>query len=311
MGVGPYIVAFVLMALFGFMAGKFPYGLVDAWGIWNLRAKFFLYSPADAFASELFYSHLDYPPLIPLLVATGWRIFGQTQLVPVVIHAALYALLIWQFRLSTWRMVLVGLASGFMAAAQLADVPLSLFLLGACMAYQRSRWLLMAICLSFAVMTKNEGMLVALAVMGTAIVTHGSRPLRSLIMLSISISLVLAYKAFVGVDNDVIGSTGVLDRALDPSRYLLLALMLPYLFLLWYGPLTLVLAMGVQRERAKADRRLLAMLGVILAGYVAIYVITPNEIVWHVTNSFDRLILHLVPAAIWATMPMKQQTTEE
>jgi hypothetical protein len=200
-------------------------------------------------------------------------------------------------------MILVGLTSLFFAAGQIADVPLSLFLLGACMAYQRERWLLMSIYLSFAVMTKNEGMLMAPTVMGTAIATYGARPLRSLIVLSVSVSLVLAYKAFVGVDNDIMGSTGILDRVLDGNRYVILALMLPYLFLVWYGPSLLILLLGTRREQVKPDRRLLIMLGLILAGYVAIYVITPSDLVWHVTNSFDRLVIHLAPAAVWATMP--------
>lgn len=296
--VSPYGIAFVLMMLFGFLSGKWPYGQWDAWMIWNLRAKFFLHDPASAFDPALRISHLDYPPLIPILVATGWRIFGETPLVPIVIHAALYAILIWQFKESLWRMVLVGLTTLYLASWQIADVPLSLFLLGACMAYQRERWLMMSICLSFAVMTKNEGLLMALVVMGTAIATHGSKPLRSLIVLSVSVSLVMAYKSMVGVENDVMGSTGMLDRVLDIDRYKLLALMLPAIFVIFYGPPALILLIGARREKVRPDYRVLAMLGLILAGYVAIYVITPNDLVWHVTNSFDRLIVHMMPALV-------------
>jgi hypothetical protein len=33
----------------------------------------------------------------------------------------------------------------------------------------------------------------------------------------------------------------------------------------------------------------------VLAGYFAIYVVTPLDLVWHIDNSFDRLALHVLP----------------
>ena len=35
-----------------------------------------------------------------------------------------------------------------------------------------------------------------------------------------------------------------------------------------------------------------------LAAYVGIYVITPRDLAWHLATSLDRLLLHLLPAAV-------------
>ena len=57
-----------------------PHGEEGAWSIWNLRARFLFAAGAFwrlAFSSNLNWSHLDYPLLLPGLVALCWKLTGQ------------------------------------------------------------------------------------------------------------------------------------------------------------------------------------------------------------------------------------------
>jgi len=67
---------------------RFPHGGNDAWIIWNLRARWlFRAGPggeASAFSPDiLFWSHTDYPLLLPQLIARGDQIAGrESQAIP-------------------------------------------------------------------------------------------------------------------------------------------------------------------------------------------------------------------------------------
>ena len=37
----------------------------------------------------------------------------------------------------------------------------------------------------------------------------------------------------------------------------------------------------------------------VLAGYVLIYAATPHDVVWHVTNSWDRLLMQVFPVVVY------------
>ena len=44
----------------------------------------------------------------------------------------------------------------------------------------------------------------------------------------------------------------------------------------------------------------LAVVGVMAAGYTAIYIITPHDLRWHLATSLERLMLQLWPSLIFA-----------
>src|SRR5688572_29095539 len=63
-----------------------PHGEWDAWAIWNLHARFLFRGGEhwrDMFTGELFWSHTDYPFLLPAVLAGGWTLAGEeTTTVP-------------------------------------------------------------------------------------------------------------------------------------------------------------------------------------------------------------------------------------
>jgi len=88
-----------LLALFGLLlicVGTFaslslnkPHGGWDGWAIWNLRARFFFRGAAywhDAFSTWLYWSHPDYPLMLPISIARSWLITGgETVMIPIFI----------------------------------------------------------------------------------------------------------------------------------------------------------------------------------------------------------------------------------
>ena len=139
--------AALLAAIRGFM--WFEHGDLnggwDAWGIWNLRAKFLFLGGSywrDAFSAEGSLSHTDYPLLIPASVARAWSYVGSDiPQVPILIGAMftaatagllLSSLSILRSRSQGLLAATVLLATPFfivLGTAQYADVPLGFFML--------------------------------------------------------------------------------------------------------------------------------------------------------------------------------------
>jgi len=121
-----------------------PHGEEGAWSIWNLRARFlFRAGPLWrlAFSSDLNWSHLDYPLLLPGLVALCWKFSGGDSTAAPVAIALLFALGVVGVLICTVAalrgrilallagMLLLGTASFAPLAASLyGDVPLSFYI---------------------------------------------------------------------------------------------------------------------------------------------------------------------------------------
>ena len=125
-------------------------------------------------------------------------------------------------------------------------------------------------------------------------------PWRTLAVLAPFAVCLLLYRQAVPEANDIMGSSGILERLTDGTRY---AVMLPMLIsmALGFGGCAfgvLGAALWLQRRRVRVTMSLVAV-ALILAGYVGVYAITPHDIAWHVGSSFDRLLLQLWPAAVY------------
>jgi hypothetical protein len=174
--------------------------------------------------------------------------------------------------------------------------------------------------------TKNEGLLflstILLARLLTLIryrrssVAAIARELAPLLVTAVPVLLLVAYfKHFIAPPGDLFSdSTTALHKLMDPARYSAI--------LRWYGksflrfghwfliPGTLLLAAfyfatgrGVrEKELTQTELGLRASiwaLGLTLAGYFVIYLITPYDIYWHLRFSLPRLFLQLWPSAIF------------
>lgn len=128
-------------------------------------------------------------------------------------------------------------------------------------------------------------------------------PYRTLLVLAPFVACLLLYRQAVPEANDVMGSSGILERLTDTSRYGVMLPLLISMTLSFGGGAFGVLgaALWLQRRRVRVSVPLIAV-ALVLAGYIGIYAITPHDVVWHVTNSFDRLLLQLFPVAVYELM---------
>jgi hypothetical protein len=198
---------------------QMPYGGWDAVDIWNMKARFLAFGTTWQEAWQPAPVHPDYPPLLPLLIAVGWRLFGDTTLVPVILHGAVYLTILWLLRERLWALCLVGGALLTYAPTQYADTPLALALLGAVVAHtNRQEWAAgLALCL--AALIKNEGSLMLGAFLGAWALVERRVPVKAVMAALPGLAAATLYRVLVGGANDVMGSGDKLERLLDWSRY--------------------------------------------------------------------------------------------
>jgi len=175
------------MATWAFLcaASLEPHGGWDAWAIWNLKARFFFRDPSAwrelLAAREIPWANLDYPLLLPGIVARSWHYLrGESLLAPAAVSylfmAATAGLLFCALSLLRGREygalgALSLVATPFFithSASQYADVPLGLYFLApvvlfaAADAFPAGKARLTALAgfmAGLAVWTKNEGAL--------------------------------------------------------------------------------------------------------------------------------------------------------
>ena len=235
-----------------------PLGGSDAWGIWNLHARFLSRGDMDSwrglFDPALFWSHHDYPLLLPGLVSGVWTLVGSEgyqvhsfvsvvfTLLPIGIVACGSSACARDQR--GWLAGLVLLATpGFLlsGSTQTADIPLSCYLLitVVCLLSAelwpevRLRMMgLAGLSAGFAAWTKNDGALFLVAVvvgLGVSSAWLGSwRSFRKDALafgmgLAPVLILLLAFKAILAPPSDLQLTAGSWERLTDPSRYVQVA----------------------------------------------------------------------------------------
>ena len=171
-------------------AWREPLGIWDGWAIWNLKARFLYRGGADwtgVFSMEIWFSHPDYPLLLPATIARLWTYLGQeTTLVPQVtsigytglVMTLLFGAVAWLRGVESacYAVLLLVSSAAFLyyGGGQVADVPMSLYVLGAMVAIaaagraEQGRGKLMVLAgvlAGCAAMLKNEGMVICLALL--------------------------------------------------------------------------------------------------------------------------------------------------
>lgn len=214
-------------------------------------------------------------------------------------------------------------------AAQYADIPLSFFFLATLVLLDRgsgtaSRRLLAlsGFAAGLAAWTKNEGLLFLLAaIMGQTLslllkqTPVDRKSLRHLDAFGIGaaplLALVFWFKHYVAPPGDLFTTPASMFAKLGtPVRYWVILKWYAKEFLRfgdwWILPLTvaliglyLIASKDESGERQATRRASILALGLTLAGYFAIYLITPNELYWHLRFSLNRLFLAMWPSAIF------------
>lgn len=255
----------VVLAVTMFLGAVFynPHGDEAAWSVWNLRARFlFRAGPQwrDAFLSDLKWTHLDYPLLLPGLVAMCWSLArGESVDAPIAIAflftlgaAGVLTAALGHLRGKTQALlgatVLLGTASYIaLSAALYGDVPLSFYILATLALFwlqdhnaQNSRpgdWrfsVLAGLMAGLAAWTRNEGAIFVVAVILARSVALASarrsadllpQIVRFIAGAAMPVAIVIYFKLRVGGASDLLSESGadLLKHLADPARWILTA----------------------------------------------------------------------------------------
>lgn len=233
-----------------------PNGQFDAFGHWNLEARF-LYAGGTHLKqySSLTWAHPDYPLLIPASIAGAWAFPGtQTTIVPCAVAFLFTFSLVGlvSVSISRFRGERQGLLAGlcmlgtpfliWQGASQYADVPVAYFFVAALAILfwsnethpHRGFLILSGAAAGLAAWTKNEGLLftvlfVALYFLMTVVQKGKMNGIRDtfaiLTGLAPVLAIVVAHKLYMGQSNDLVAGQHLHESAhkmLDYSRYALI-----------------------------------------------------------------------------------------
>lgn len=213
------------------------------------------------------------------------------------------------------------------AAYLYADTPLSFFMLATTILFflhghsteKRTTLLFLAgIMAGFAAWTKNEGLLFVFVVASVHLACHiRRRSWRQCLFANTSLLLgllptlgVVAYFKFhIASENELISalsSQSIADRMTDPSRYVLVARFFGRQIVSYGRGLVLVLVtygifMGTTRNRRHDGmmKMFIIVLSLMLCSYLAVYILTPHDLQWHLNTSAKRLLLQLLPMSLF------------
>ncbi|UCC82596.1 MAG: glycosyltransferase family 39 protein [Gemmatimonadota bacterium] len=215
-------------------------------------------------------------------------------------------------------------------ANQYADVPLAFFMLATFVALALAGTLeergsgfvaLAGLTAGLAAWTKNEGLLFVLAlfIAQLLVIAHlrgWKQAVRrqSIMLLGLApmLLLIIGFKWGVAPANDLLASlqpADIIDRLTNPWRLWFVLQSFGERFLALSGwlaaaPLVLLIYLLVVGWSEKGAEReslgtMLVTLGLVLAAYLSVYVVTPYDLAWHVDTSMYRLAFHGWPSLLF------------
>lgn len=317
----------ILTVYFVFHADK--YGSWDAIAIWNLHAKLAYYPGIFQTlykSGEGAYSHLDYPLMLPSAIAFLWHTIGKLSTeVPLMISYMLlvtlpllvyYALKDVGAPLSAYLSLLIFVIDGnfkMIAVSQCADTVLSALILLTFIQYHDLKssgadqtWLL-GFTSAACGWVKNDGLLFCLVFTAFFMITNykkGKVLYRYLAGLAFPLLVVISFKVHFAPANDLISAsngqlTSLASVLTDTSRYLLILKYFISTIITNYPYALLVsCALLIHRRRAFLTTPF-AVIGVTMAGFFAIYLISPHDLNWHLYTSLYRVYQQVYPSLIF------------
>jgi hypothetical protein len=130
------------------------------------------------------------------------------------------------------------------------------------------------------------------------------------------LAITLAFKTWVApADASLVGrsAAGFAQKIADPSRYAMVARAFAEQFAGlgagWYHPVlplvALCIALRFDRDRRRDLFYCATICGALLAGYFAVYIVTPDDLAWHLQTSLGRLWVQIWPSlTICAFVPL-------
>lgn len=327
---GLALVALVISSwTFWLSSSKNPHGYNDAWAIWNAAARF-IYLGGDHWMSFILkdaWHHADYPLLLALNVADGWAVLGSDSTRIPVIVAFVFFLSIIGLLFSATTLVR-GFEQGalaalviasvpqlpFLASWQYADAPLAYFFLatGALMylytlTSEKKLLILAGLFAALAAWTKNEGVTFALIALIVCALLR-LRDVKYFILGAFAPALLIAFYKTLTPGNDLfVDKAKSMAQLLDPTRYQIILSKI-IAFSLAFGGwsvsflvvfLCYILFVFVRQKPAGKLWAPILLIAAQFAGYFVIYLMTPHDLVVHLSTSLDRLLFHLFPLTLF------------
>lgn len=303
------------------------HGVWDAWAIWNLDAKYLCdiqHWKNILLNTQL--AHADYPLALSANIAFFSKLFSNSfsLVVAYALHFLITLSIPVLIYIDTYRRstIMAGIALLLIATNdfylmqglyQLADTMLALFFLCAlvCMQHHKDDTRMLVLSAAFlgcCMWTKNEGLiLAAIFCLYHAKELFGKYRVKHMLAgFAIPLLTWLLFKLAYAPANDMVAGQGHSTLAMiqDWSRYKLIwesfTTNLAEHFKLLKWLVLLYLAICAIRRRMP-DKRLLMLLTCMLA-YLLVYVVSPNNLEWHLFTSLSRLMHQLMPATLYVML---------
>jgi hypothetical protein len=121
--------------------------------------------------------------------------------------------------------------------------------------------------------------------------------------------MIIVFKIFYAPPNDIMGSDQpVSEKLVELGRYVLITKYLLMELWLHYKILILFLIIAIVYNRKYLRSLQFLTILLVFAGYFLIYVITPNDLNWHLSTSCERLIHQFYPAFVCSFLLSLSQT---
>lgn len=314
----------------------FPLYDWDAFAIWGMKSKVIAANglmPRPAYFTDvsLSYSHLDYPLMVPFLMAGVYGVLGHVddQMAKLALPLFYFAIacLVFAFgkrRLTTSMscavtvIVMGAPVMLFWAGSGRADVPMTAFSIAAVVSLtewgEDLKWrscLLCAILSAFAAFTKNEGLVLGI-INGVLMLllairsTHWKRRLvgaglYAIVFLLLILPWIVWLQGIPQTHENYLAHLRLSEIARNASRVpiIIKEFALQLVSLNRYGLLWVALIASVMVGGRAFHDRTTVMLWLLLLLQVSIYaltfLVTPWDVRVHLGSALDRLILHVVP----------------
>jgi hypothetical protein len=321
----PVSLALLIWFCYQYFGSVVRWGEWDAWAIWSQHGRFLTDGEyfSHLFSAELAWTHPDYPLMLPSLLAMLWNSFGFTAYVPAIVAWVISMMLLLLILGSFYerKRKFLGMLLLFLivyseilfpfVASQYADTLLAMFILLPFVIINHTPvnkpcayLLLTGFFAAGCAWIKNEGMAFFLF-FTICFVVYNHRKFRTIKFYVAGTLLPLmmlgVFKILYPFPSDFLtDSDAAMDKLTDLPRY---QVVLEYGHT-WFSQNAELLWMSMIVILLMNYRYYISMAFVVIllltASYFLVYIITPFDLPWHLSTSFDRLIHQLTPVLLYS-----------
>lgn len=309
-------------------------GKWDAWAFWNTHAKFLASNNwHELFNPHIDHVHSDYPLMLPATIAGFWKLLDSyTSFVPILFSFVIFYLLLWSlYSFINNQLLAIGtviyLISNYLfykeIFSQYADSLLALYYLISVAAFyylknKNDKLMFVTGFLVFSSMwVKNEGIAFAIIFSVVAYLSFFKNYQHKLKYFLygglLPIVITLSFKLLIATNNDITSSLNrTIVQVFDMNRLItILIFLLKTIYELF--PIILVLIVfHIYKSGFKLKYK--SGFGILLgtlSAYIFIYMVTPNNLNWHLSTSASRLIHQLLPMFLLLILNSLSATTQK